>query len=1098
MTNEFKWSKIFLFGVLLTVIGCRNKNMVESQPLFELAAPEVTGITHRPTIHPRDVTGLVSGGGGVAIGDINNDGLPDLAFAGGLGALSLYLNKGDFRFEDITVSSRVNDTGPENKARTESLNLVDVNGDGWLDIYVVKSGVQKASGEFTSYGRNLLFINQRNNTFIEAGKQYNLDIVGLGISAHFFDYDRDGDLDVYLINNPEPGNGFSFAYYEGAPIDIVFNDRLFENLQGERFVEVTDNAGILRARNFGLSASISDVNIDGWLDIYVTNDLFGPDFLYINNGDKTFTEKLNTLFSQTPMSSMCSDFTDVDNDGWADLFIGEMRPVSAYRQKVNLMPFPEEIYRKLKENNHPQYLRNMLFRNYGGEAWRDIGYLCGVEATEWSWSSFFFDVDLDGWKDLFVVNGNNKDIIDMDWIESNFGSDYTAMGSPEAMSKIDQRTASDVAHPNFIFRNSGNLRFVEMNHSWGVDQPGHSKGATYADLDNDGDWDLIVHNLDTIPYLYRNTSMETGNAHFLKVRLLGNTLNKWSIGSRLEIYYGGNFQMMELTENRGFQSGPEKVFLFGVGGHIVIDSLTVRWIEGGHDTYYDLKVDTTYILKQKDYYTGEGFVKIHSALFQKDKLTGFDGVHRERIFRDFTIEKLIPRSYSSLGPAIVVADLDNDGRDDIVLGGGAGQISRMWLQKENGVFEETTGPWTSDPSYEVQDIAAFDANSDGLTDLYFACGSYEFHHDSLRLKDHLFLNEGNGIFTLAEHWIPEYLYINTKVAVPGDFDRDGHVDLFLGATVIPGDFGKQPSSVLLKNTGSRMIDVTESLAPSLNEIGIITDALWNDYDRDGDLDLVMVGEWLPMTILNQENGQFKVERNNSFPRGLWQSIESIDLDLDGDDDYLLGNFGLNTPWRVTASKPLSLVIGDLTGSGTNDPVLFHFIGDDNVPFVNRNIFLSHFPSMTDRFSTFDAYGKVNKSNLFSEEILAGSVSLTIDEARTGYMINHGNSNFSFHPLENEAQLAPVFDWLVFDINKDGYLEAIGGGNFSGFHYEHGAVDGSAGFMVATYPEIVIVPGNKLEYFGLPEVRKFAHIRVKNEDYILVGSNNGPVEVFKFL
>ncbi|MEM6349001.1 MAG: CRTAC1 family protein, partial [Bacteroidota bacterium] len=581
---------LILLAITLLAVACGDDtepappSNPSAQNLFQKIPAAQSGINHQTQTHPRDFTGLLSGGGGVAAGDINQDGLPDLVFSGGFNNCKVYLNKGNLQFDEISAVAGVIDTGL-NMAHTEGVNLVDVNGDGWLDIYLLKNGLEygERRNTFTRYGANLLYINlgaeAQGQKFREASKEYGLDIIGQSTAAQFFDYDNDGDLDVYIAQTPEVGSAFSFAYYKGRPSNQWLSDLLLENVNG-RFVDVSRRAGILFEKNLSLSVSVSDVNNDGFLDLYVANDFFGRDFLYINDGKKRFRERHAEYFSKTAMSAMGSDFADFNGDGYEDLFVGEMMPEKHKRQKLNLVPFSIEIYDRLLAQGQAQHTRNMLQINQGGEQFRDMGMLAGVHATEWSWSSFFVDADQDGALDLFVPNGIKRDMTNMDFVKRNYGDTYTDMANPRKQQGVNPGQVPSIKTPNYIFQNQGDLSFKKPPANWGINDKVHTRGATYADLDNDGDPELILNNLDQQPIIYKNLSQEQTEAHYLKVRLKALGANTYGMGAVVKVFADGKMQSRRMSNQRGFQSGPEPILFFGLGPNAKIERVEVDWLGG--------------------------------------------------------------------------------------------------------------------------------------------------------------------------------------------------------------------------------------------------------------------------------------------------------------------------------------------------------------------------------------------------------------------------------------------------------------------------------------------------------------------------------------
>lgn len=1023
----------------------------DARPLYQQLTANNTGIAFNSQgqlLYPGDLTGLYSNVSGVAVGDINNDGLPDLFFSGGRADSKLYLNEGDFKFKDITASSGIKDGGINN-ADNQGVNMVDVNGDGWLDIYILKTGIKGnfKTQQFTSDGANLLYINQQNNTFIEQGKEYGLDIIGLSHTANFFDYDADGDLDVYIIQTGEPGSTFSFAYYEAPPRSQWLNDLLLENQNG-KYVDVREKAGLPYKRNIGLSVSVGDVNNDGYSDIYVANDFFGPDYFYINNGDKTFSDARENYFSKTPMSSMGSDFADINNDGWIDLFVGEMMPATHLRQKMNLVPFSIEIYNKLLEQGNAQYTRNMLQINKQGKKFRDIGLLAGVYATEWSWSSFFMDADNDGLKDLYVANGILRDMTNMDFVKSNFGDDYTNMANPKSKSQADPRQAPSVKTNNYLFKNEGDYRFTDKNSSWGLDQAAHTRGATYADLDADGDLDIIQNNIDGSPFIYQNLSEQVNKNNFLRLRLEGNGKNTYGIGANVSIYYDGQQQSNYLSTQRGFQSGPEPIVHFGLSSHNRIDTLIITWPGGTREAWYDIDANQLLKLKQG---TGTSISKqsLPVSTVLQPVANGSTIKHQEKVFQDYKIERLLIRQYSKEGPGTAIADVDGDGTEDLFIGGGAGQSGQLYMESSAGTWQQKKGgnAWENNKLGENMGVVFFDANSDGTPDLYLSSGSNEFLQGAPALEDKIYINDGKGNFSSSLNSLPiKNAY--TSVVAASDYDNDGDQDLFIGSRIVPGDYSAIPESYILQNDNGSFKDITASVATDLKNAGRITSAIWTDANGDGSQDLLIAGEWMPLTLFLQEKGSgtFK-KRTIPNSTGWWNSVIGADIDNDGDTDYIAGNHGLNNIFKASSKEAVTLLVSDLDQNGNNDPIVFKYTDGVNAPFVNRDIFISQMPFFNNQFYSFENYAKATYNNLTNEEVLANSTISEVQELRSCVFINNGKGEFSMKPLPVEAQLAPLYGILPLDINSDGNIDLLISGNTYSNHYEYGSIDALDGQLL---------------------------------------------------
>ena len=1069
--------------------------------LFKERSPAHTKVTFNTggqLLYPGDATGLYSNISGMAVGDINNDGLPDLFFSGGRANSKLYLNQGDFVFKDITASSGIKDK-QKNNADNQGVNMVDINGDGWLDIYILKTGIKGnfRQQQFTKEGANLLYINQKDNTFKEQAAEYGLDIIGLSHTCNFFDYDADGDLDLYMIQTGEPGATFSFSYYEAPPRSRWLSDLLLENRNG-KFVDVSKQAGLPYKRNIGLSVSVGDVNNDGYPDIYVANDFFGRDYFYLNNGDKTFTDALSDYFTKTPMSAMGSDFADINNDGWLDLFVGEMMPATRRRQKTNLVPFSIEIYNKLAEQGNPQYTRNMLQLNDGGERFRDIGLLAGVYATEWSWSSFFFDADNDGYKDLLVSNGILRDMTNMDFVKDNFGDEYTAMADPKVRSKANPRQAPSVAMGNFLFRNQNGYDFTDKSKAWGIGRSAHTRGATYADLDADGDLDLILNNIKDSPSIYQNMAEELPDRHYLRLRLKGKGKNTFGIGARVDLFYQGQRQTAYLSNQRGFQSSPEPILHFGLQGSDQVDTLLVTWPGGQQEAWLNVSSNQVMMLKQ-----GQGqAIQLPSApptVFEEK--AGFANfTHREKPFSDFRRERLLIRKYSQEGPGMAVADVNGDGRDDFFIGGASGTPGQLFLQQEDGSWAEAPSqPWASQAMHEDMGVVFFDANGDGAPDLYLGSGSNEFMADAPAQEDRLYLNDGKGRFKLSPSALPLSPGF-TSVVTAADYDQDGDQDLFVGRRMTPGNYSAVPNSALLLNENGTFTDATAELAPELQQAGRVTAALWTDADGDGDLDLAVCGEWMPLTIYYQEGGKLQPRRIPGS-EGWWNSLIGADLDNDGDTDYIAGNHGRNSIFKASKEKPVSLVTRDFDGNGQMDPLVFKYTGGVNAPFVNRDIFTSQMPAYNNQFYSFKKYADATFNSLVGEEPLEEGELSEAYQLQSAAFINQGDGTFTCKPLPVEAQVAPVFGILAQDFDTDGQLDLLLTGNFYGNHYEYGSMDALGGLLLKGKGDgtFSAVEESKSGFDIQKAGRSLALIERQpdNQPWILAANNDGPLQLFKW-
>ena len=1075
-----------------------NKELETTEPaLFELIPPGKSKVTFNAEgrlLYPGDLTGLYSNISGTAVGDINNDGLPDLFFSGGRGNSRLYLNLGNFKFQDITASAGIRDANVNN-ADNQGVNMVDINGDGWLDIYILKTGITGNFKEqqFNKDGANLLFINQKDSTFKEEASKYGLDIIGLSHTANFFDYDGDGDLDVYMIQTGEPGSAFNFSYYEAPPRSKWLNDLFLENQAG-KFVDVTQKAGLPNLRSIGLSVSVGDVNNDGFSDVYVANDFFGPDFFYINNGDRTFSRSLNDFFTKTPMSAMGSDFADINNDGWMDLFVGEMMPSGSKRQKVNLVPFSIEIYNKLEEQGNPQYARNMLQINQAGTSFRDIGFMADVFATEWSWSSFFFDADNDGFKDLFVANGILRDMTNMDFVKNNFGKDYTKMADPQAKSQVNPGKAPSVSTNNYIFKNQNGYQFTDKSQVWGLGQKVHTRGATYADLDADGDLDLVVNNLKQSPFIYKNLAVEQGGTNFLKVMLSAKGENTFGIGAVINLYYGGLQQTTHISNQRGFQSCPDPVAHFGLDSVSTIDTLVVRWPGGPQEAWFNVLSNQTLKLKQGE---GTAFSTVANAnkkplLTAKPDLVQYN--HREKPFNDYRSQRLLVRQYSQEGPGIAVADIDGDGLDDFYIGGAHGATGQLFIQDSNGSFKASSIPALE--TSEDMGCVFLKTDPDGLPQLYIANGNNELTAPAAS-TDQLFNNQGGARFTPSDVSLPKS---SSSIVTAADYDGDGDQDLFVGGRVTPGNFSEVPTSYLLRNDGNSLTDVTEKIAPELSKVGRVTAAIWTDYNNDGQLELAVVGEWMPLTLFVQQSGTFKAQKVPNS-EGWWNSITGADIDNDGDVDYIAGNHGLNSPFKASKSEPVTLICGDFDKNGQQDPLVFKYTDGINAPFVNRDIFTSHMPAYNNTFYSFSQYADATFNTLFDEQALSNASINEVYELQSCVFVNKGDGSFELRPLPVQAQSAPMYGLLTIDINEDGIVDLLSTGGSYSNHYEYGSIDALGGLLMfgngdGSFKAISSAKsGFQISKAG--RALSLIHQNSSAHPLILAANNDGPLQVFEW-
>jgi hypothetical protein len=1034
-------------ALALAPLACESR----SRPLFEQLDASRTGITFVNRLRDDTAFNILNylyyyNGGGVAVGDINNDGLPDLYFTSNLGSNRLYLNKGNYRFEDITERAGVADS----VGWKTGVTMADVNGDGYVDIYV--SGVSYLG----VHGRNVLYINNHDGTFTDKTKEYGLDFEGYSTQALFFDYDGDGALDMYLLNHSvhtEHGSGSAASRAERNP---RAGDRLYRN-DGGHFVDVSAAAGIFGgAFGYGLGVVASDFDGDGCMDLYVANDFQEDDFLYHNNCNGTFTEIGAASMPHTSRSSMGVDAADFNNDGRPDLITADMLPEREDILKTSATVENYALYNlKLQAGYHPQLARNALQLNRGAGRFSDIGFLAGVAATDWSWAPLFADLDNDGRKDLFITSGIYRRPNDLDYLA------YVGQPAIQASLKNGITRANltliqrmpHVAVPNHVFRNEGDLRFADVTSAWGLSQRGFSNGAVYADLNNTGALDLVVNKINEPAAIYRNRSRELNGAHYLRVVLRGAGANTEGIGAKVFVMQGANTQLVEQMPTRGFQSSVDPRLHFGLGSATHADSVKVVWPDRRVQVLTNVAADQTLTLSQND---AQGvppsgprpqrgmFVDVTTQL-------GVDFRHRENESFDFNRQPLLPHVLSAEGPAIAVGDVNGDGLEDLYVGGAKWQPGALFLQQRDGTFRRSEQPALhADSLFEDVDAEFFDANGDGKLDLYVVSGGNEFAGTDDALQDRLYLNDGHGNFRRDLNALPRMAESGSCVVV-GDFNGDGHPDLFVGRRAVAGAYGVSPRSYLLENDGKgHFRDVTMDLAPALAEPGMVTSAAWVDYDHDGHLDLIVTGEWMPVRVFHQENGHL-VDRTKEAglggTNGWWNTITVADLNSDGRPDLVLGNLGLNSYLTASPGKPARLFVGDFAHDRTIQQILTVYKGGESYPVAGRDELLRAVPSLRPRFPSYADFGGRRIEDILPSVDRARATVLEAYDFATSIALNNGNGTFTLQPLPIEAQFSPVAAALADDFDRDGRTDLLLAGNAFGVPPVFGRYDASYGLIL---------------------------------------------------
>jgi len=1036
-----------LLAAVVALAGCAS-----GEPrLFELLPGGETGVTFVNELPEAPDVNIVNylnyyNGAGVAAGDVDGDELPDLYFTSNLGSDRLYRNLGDFRFEDVTAAAGLGTT----TGWKSGVTMADVNGDGHLDIYV------STVTHLTLRGRNVLYVNDGDGTFTDRTAEYGLEHVGYSTQAAFFDYDGDGDLDMYLVNHStheQRGKVFNPQRERHQ----LAGDRLFRN-DGNRFADVSDQAGIYGGvEGYGLGVVVSDLDLDGCPDIYVANDFDEGDFLYRNECDGTFTESIATAMGHTSRASMGVDAADFSNDGRPDVAVLDMLPEreDILKTSANADDFMVHTQR-LQADYFPQFARNTLQLNRGQGRFSDIGYLAGVYATDWSWSPLIADLDNDGRKDLLVTNGIYRRPNDLDFF--TFVIDrrvQVALQDSLTQTLLDTVLAKmpQVRIPHYAFRNNGDLTFTDVAEAWGLDRTAFSTGAVYVDLDNDGALDLVLNNVNARAGIYRNRARTVTPHHYLAVRLRGAGGNTWGVGAKAFAHHGGLLQLVELMPTRGFQSSVDPRLHFGLGAFTRLDSLTVVWPDGRAQTLRDVAADQTVTFVQDeatDRYAYRGAVG--EPLFTDvTAQAAVDYAHRENTFFDYNREPLIPHQLSAEGPALAVGDVNGDDLDDIYVGGAKWQAGALLVQQRDGAFRPTsTAAFQADSLHEDVDATFFDADGDGDLDLYVVSGGNEFWGEQAPLLDRLYVNDGRGVFRRAAERLPPF-FENGACVTPGDFDGDGDLDLFVGSRVIARRYGVAPRSHLLRNDGAgRFQDVTAALAPALAAAGMVTAAAWVDYDGDHHLDLIVVGEWMPVRAFRQEDGHF-VERTAQAgfagTNGWWNSVTVTDLQGDGRPDLVLGNLGLNSYLRASPDEPARLYVHDFARNGSVQQVLTFFKHGVSYPLAGRDELIRAIPALRSRYPTYAAFGAARIEDLFAKAELEEAEVLEAYTFASAVALNGGDGTFALRPLPVEAQFAPIYAALPGDFDADGFTDLVVAGNTSAVPPIRGHYDASYGLLL---------------------------------------------------
>ncbi|HTE25888.1 VCBS repeat-containing protein [Flavitalea sp.] len=1128
MPYSFKIVIPVCFLSFVIIICSLNSCQQKPTSLFKKSDPAKTGIRfsndviENDSVNPIDLEFLYNGGG-VAVGDFDNNGLPDLYFTASISGNKLYLNNGNLSFRDVTDAAHA--TGEGRWANAAS--VVDINNDGWKDIYVCATIKKNAADR-----RNLLYVNQgldanKVPVFKEMAEEYQLADTSHSVHAAFFDYDNDGDLDMYLVTTKLAGRTATVFGNNGVndattDIDKLFRNDYNEALKHPVYTDVSKEAKIIEG-GYGLGVSITDINSDGWKDIYVTNDFFSNDLLYINNKNGTFTNKAKEYFKHTSRNAMGNDIADINNDGLPDVLAVDMNPEDNFRKKKNMGSNNYFVYQNMMFGEYNlQYVRNTLQLNQGpaiksndsvsDPVFSEISFLAGVAQTDWSWNASIADFDNDGFRDIIITNGYPRDVTDHD-----FGAFRQKAGNlvsrKDLIAEIPQ-----IRIPNYAFQNTRTLKFKDVTADWGMNLPSFSNGAVYVDLDNDGDLDYVINNINETALVYENTlnTKEHIKANFLQIKFEGSNANRNGLGAIAAIYYGTKKQVYENSPYRGYLSSVNDLAYFGIDTISTIDSVVIFWQNGNKQVLR--KVETNQVLKVNinNAKTPINLIPetVPSTLFAD--ITASVDIryrHEETDVIDFDVERLLPHKLSQYGPGIAAGDIDGNGTDDMIIGGNNIIQPTLLLQQTDGKFISRTLPYLEGNDLrrpENMGILLFDADSDGDQDLYLSAGSNEYPVNTKNYEDRLFLNDGKGNFIFNEAALPKNFTSKSCVKAV-DFDKDGDLDLFIGGRVLPGSYPLPVSSFIYRNDSKdkdiKFTDISKQAAPFLTNIGLVCDALWTDFDNDGWTDLIVTGEWMAIRFFKNNNGSFADVTEKSgiqAQTGWWNSITGGDFDNDGDIDYVLGNLGENSFYKASEKYPINIYAKDFDGNGSIDAITTTWLKDQQQKLKeytvhNKDDINSQLPALKKKFLSYKAFAVAEFKDLFSEAELKGMLSLSVNNLESSYLKNIGNGKFELQPLPEAAQLAPVYGMVADDFNNDGNLDLSLVGNDYGTEVTNGRYDAFNGLIMLGNGKGGFEPQTILQggLFVPGDAKSLVKLRDTKGNYLLAASQNrGLLKVFR--
>ncbi len=1077
----------FLFFFYSCISSEESKSINKKQTLFTLLDSNKTNIKFKNTAKENLYFNFLNypyiyNGGGVAVGDINNDGLEDIYFTSNQGSNKLYLNEGDFSFKDITKKAKVTDE----KGWTTGVTMVDINNDGWLDIYVCKSGSLQNNLE----RRNKLYINQQNNTFKESAAAYGINFYGFSIQSYFFDMDNDGDLDLYLVNHrPDFRNNVTLDLARDRKIDDYASDQLYRN-DGNKFTNVTNTAGIAN-KAWGLSATIGDFNNDGWMDVFVANDFFHPDYVYINNENGTFTDKATTIFKHISNNSMGSDFEDLNNDLYPDLIVLDMMAEDHIRGKKNMAAMNTNSFNMMvNAGYHHQYMSNMLQLNRKNSTFSEIAQLAGIAKTDWSWAPLIADFDNDGWKDIFITNGIHHDLSSQDF-RDQMRQNIMARKKVSLEQAIAMMPSEKLQ--NYIYKNNKDLTFTKSSDAWGITQKINSNGAAYADLDNDGDLDLIVNNQSEIASIYQNHATK----NYVSFSLKGNKQNSKGTGAKITLYTANNQQVKTALVSRGYQSSVSHKIHFGLGNATKIDSVIINWDSQNRQLLTEIDINKRHTLIYKE--------SIKVPFVKNNKKGDFTHVnpadlginykHKENTFNDLDIQILLPQKQSEITSALAVADVNNDGLDDFFVGNAKGASASLYLQKANGTFvKNNVRLFQKEKEFEDTDALFFDADNDGDLDLYVSSGGYELDENSPLLQDRLYLNKGKGNFAKSNN-LPKILSY-TKGITTADFDNDGDQDLFVGSRVISKKYPLSHPSYLLENKQGKFINVTKSKLPDFNALKMVNDALFTDIDADGDVDLIVVGEWMPIVVFENKKGVFTLKKLPSLNKsnGWQQSVTQLDVNNDGFKDYIIGNWGNNNKFYPSVEKPLHIYADYFDKNSSFDIALSKLFKGNLVPIRGKECSTQQTPFLKEKITKYAQFANSTMNDVYGDTRLQNATHYVAYNFSSVLLKNNQKGGFEVINLPKKAQFSPTLSTVVLNENTENPI-IFGVGTVYDSEVETIRYDASQNYFLQNL-NTKITASSETSFLTTKEAKTVKKITIRNKIHLLILNKNDSLSILQ--